>query len=67
MRYEAVYDISVLLGVEDIDSPGTPPYSRELICSLNADKTSNRKQLAWNSVAGLQPIDNNRHRPFIPA
>ncbi len=46
MRYEAVYDISVLLGIEDIDYPGTPPYSRELICSLKDDKTSNRKQLA---------------------
>ena len=46
MRYEAVYDISVLLGVVDIDYPGTPPYSRELIYSLKDGKTNNRKQLA---------------------
>ncbi len=63
MRYEAVYDISVLLGVEDIDYPGTPPYSRELINSLKNGDTSNLSQLVMSTHSGTH-LDSPSH--FIP-
>ena len=63
MRYEAVYDISVLLGVEDIDYPGTPPYSRELICSLENGDTSNLSRLVMSTHSGTH-LDAPSH--FIP-
>ena len=63
MRYEAVYDIRVLLGVEDIDYPGTPPYSRELICSLKNGDTSNLSRLVMSTHSGTH-LDAPSH--FIP-
>lgn len=63
MRYEAIYDISVLLGVEDIDYPGTPPYSRELIYSLKNGDTSNISRLIMSTHSGTH-LDAPSH--FIP-
>jgi len=63
MRYKAVYDISVLLGVEDINYPGTPPYSRELIYSLKNGDTSNLSRLVMSTHSGTH-LDAPSH--FIP-
>lgn len=63
MRYEAVYDISVLLGVEDIDYPSTPPYSRDLIYSLKNGDTSNLSRLVMSTHSGTH-LDAPSH--FIP-
>jgi len=63
MRCEEVYDISVLLGVEDIDYPGTPPYSRELIYSLKNGDTSNLSRLVMSTHSGTH-LDAPSH--FIP-
>jgi len=47
-----VYDISVKLGVEDINYPGTPPYSRDLISRLADGDASNLSKLVMSTHSG---------------
>lgn len=63
MRYSSIYDISVMLGVEDITYPGTPPYSREMISRLADGDASNLSKLVMSTHSGTH-LDAPSH--FIP-
>lgn len=63
MMYEAVYDISVLLGAESIDYPGDTPYSRELIWTINESGICDLSKLVMSTHSGTH-IDAPSH--FIP-
>jgi arylformamidase len=47
-----VYDISILLGKEAINWPGTPPYSRELISKIEDGENLNLSKLTLNTHIG---------------
>jgi len=51
-RYEAVYDISILLGDEAIDYPRTPPYSRELVYKIKDGKPFDLSKLVMCAHSG---------------
>jgi len=52
MKYEKIYDISVLMGVEDIDYPGTTPYTRELTQKIERGDSSNLSRLIMSTHSG---------------
>ena len=62
-RYEAVYDISVLLGAESIDYPGTTPYSRELVETPKDSLVCELSKLVMSAHSGTH-MDSPAH--FIP-
>jgi len=62
-KYEAIYDISVWLGTESIDYPGTPPFSRELI-ELPKDSAINKLSKFVMSAHSGTHLDFPAH--FIP-
>jgi len=62
-RYEAVYDISVLLGTESINYPGDTPYSRDLMLTIKDSGISNVSKLVMSAHSGTH-LDAPLH--FIP-
>jgi len=62
-RYEAIYDISVLLGAESIDYPGSLPYSRELIETTKDSAICELSKLVMSAHSGTH-MDAPAH--FIP-
>jgi len=62
-RYEAVYDISVLLGTESINYPGDTPYSRDLMLTIEDSGISNVSKLVMSAHSGTH-LDAPLH--FIP-
>ncbi len=58
-----VYDISVLLGRESVDYPGDPPFSRELICTVEEGAAFDLAKLAMSAHSGTH-LDTPAH--FIP-
>jgi arylformamidase len=60
IKYEAVYDISVKLGAEAIEYPGTPPYSQEVILKLKDGDFCNLTKLAMIVHIGTH-IDTPAH------
>ena len=63
MKYEKIYDISVLMGVENIDYPGTTPYTRELTQNIERGDDSNLSRLIMSTHSGTH-LDAPSH--FIP-
>lgn len=59
-KYEAVYDISVMLGTEAIDFPDTPPYSRELVMKIVDGDIANLSKLEMCAHSGTH-IDTPAH------
>jgi len=47
-----VYDISVLLGVESIDWPDAPPYSREMVMRIEDGDIADLSKLVMTTHAG---------------
>jgi arylformamidase len=63
MKYDTIYDISVLLGEESIDYPGDTPYSRELIWTIEDSGTYDLSKLVMSAHSGTH-IDAPAH--FVP-
>lgn len=63
MKYEKIYDISVLLGAESIDYPGDTPYSRDLIWTIKDSGICDLSKLVMSAHSGTH-IDVPSH--FIP-
>lgn len=62
-RYEAIYDISVSLGVESIDYPDTVPFSRELVEPAKDSAVCELSKLVMSAHSGTH-LDFPAH--FIP-
>lgn len=62
-RYEAIYDISVWLGAESIDYPGTIPFSREPIETAKDSAINENSKLVMSAHSGTH-LDFPAH--FIP-
>ena len=60
MRFESVYDISVLLGLENIDYPGDDPYTREEISSISNGAAYTLSTLTLSAHSGTH-IDAPAH------
>jgi arylformamidase len=60
MIFRNVYDISILLGLEDATYPGDDPYSREEISSIAAGAAYNLSTLTLSTHAGTH-IDAPAH------
>jgi len=58
--FNAVYDISVLLGVESITYPGDPPYRRELVSAIGKGGVCDVSKLEMSAHAGTH-IDTPAH------
>lgn len=63
--YKTIYDISILLGVEQIDLPipGVPPFSREMILTMEGGGPAELSKLVITCHSGTH-IDAPSH--FIP-
>lgn len=59
-NYQEIYDISVSMGAEDIDWPGNPSYSRELIAKLANGDICNLSQISLPTHVGTH-IDTPNH------
>jgi arylformamidase len=59
-RYEAIYDISVSLGDEAVDYPGTIPYSRELVYRIKDGQPLDVSKLVMTAHSGTH-IDTPSH------
>jgi len=55
-----VYDISVFLGAEDIDYPGAPQYSRELVAEIEGGAFCDLSKLVMSTHSGTH-IDTPAH------
>ena len=60
MIFRNVYDISILLGLEDVTYPGDDPYSREEISSIAVGAAYNLSTLTLSAHAGTH-IDAPNH------
>lgn len=60
MRFERVYDISVLLGSENVDYPGDHPYSRVVVSSISNGEVYNLSTLTLSAHSGTH-IDAPAH------
>ena len=60
MRFKRVYDISVLLGLENIDYPGDDPYTREEVSSISNGAAYNLSTLTLSAHSGTH-IDAPAH------
>jgi len=60
MIFRNVYDISILLGLEDVTYPGDDPYSREEISSIAVGAAYNLSTLTLSAHAGTH-IDAPAH------
>jgi len=59
-KFEVVYDISVSLGEESIDYPGTPPYSRELVAKKEDGDFCNISRMVMCTHSGTH-VDTPLH------
>ncbi|VVB63219.1 Kynurenine formamidase [uncultured archaeon] len=60
MRFERVYDISVLLGFENVDYPGDDPYTRKEVSSISNGADYNLSTLTLSAHSGTH-IDAPAH------
>lgn len=60
MRFQRVYDISVLLGLENVDYPGDDPYTREEISSISDGAAYTLSTLTLSAHSGTH-IDAPAH------
>lgn len=60
IKYETIYDISVLLGGESIDYPGDTPYSRDLISTIKDSGICDLSKLVMSAHSGTH-IDAPSH------
>lgn len=58
--FKAVYDISILLGVESITYPGDPPYKRKLVYAIKEGEICDVSKLEMSAHAGTH-IDAPSH------
>jgi len=59
-KFDVVYDISVSLGEESIDYPGTTPYSREVVMKKEDGEAYNISKLVMSTHSGTH-VDTPLH------
>lgn len=63
MPFKNIYDISIRLGLESIDHPGAPPYSRRLIWEIEKGRPCNLSEIVMTTHTGTH-VDAPSH--FVP-